>query len=60
MSYLGNKRTQFSVKYDAVCGCDVFGLYCEVLFHCKRNRVCSLVLLAKRKKKNQRALNVFI
>lgn len=51
MSYLGNKRTQFSVKYDAVCGCDVFGLYCEVLFHCKRNRVCSLVLLAKRKKK---------
>lgn len=24
MSYMGDKRTQFSVKYDAVCGCDLF------------------------------------
>jgi hypothetical protein len=29
MSCMGNKRTQFSVKYDAVCGCDLFCLYCE-------------------------------
>lgn len=28
-----------------------FCLDCEVLFHCRNNRVCSLVLLAKRKGK---------
>lgn len=31
-----------------------FCLDCEVLFHCKNNRVCSLVLLAKRKEKKEK------
>lgn len=34
-----------------------FCLDCEVLFHCRNNRVCSLVLLAKRKEKKKKKKN---
>lgn len=45
-------------EYDAVCGCDLFRLYCEVLFHGK-NRLCSPTFLAKRKKKKSEGIKCF-
>lgn len=41
---IGNNRTQFSVKYDAVCGCDLFfASIVKLIFHSKKNRAYSLV-----------------
>lgn len=58
MSYVGKKCTQFSVNYDTVCGCDLLLPLCDVLFYPENNRACSLVLLAKRKGQEMKALNV--
>lgn len=55
MSYMGNKRTQFSVTYDALCGF-WFVVACIVkFFSAARRTVCSLVLLAKRKEKKKKS-----
>lgn len=58
MSYVGKKCTQFSVNYDTVCGCDLLLPLCDVLFYPENNRAYSLVLLAKRKGQEMKALNV--
>lgn len=49
MSYVGNKRTQFSVNYEAVCGWICCCLLVMFFSTPKNSRACSLVLLAKRK-----------
>lgn len=59
MSYMGNKRTQFSVKYDACMWPWFIFASIEVLFHCKKNRIGSLVLPAKRKKKILEGIKCF-
>lgn len=55
MSYMGNRRTQFSVKYDAVCGCDFF--FASIVKFFPATRITrSLALLAKRKEEKSEGI----